>query len=163
MPYLRSRISALTVVLLLTSTGLASAQVDRGTITGTVTDSTGGIVAKASVKAVHVATNFERTVTTSDQGTYTIPQLQVGFYVVIVTATGFQTTTFENVEVTAGGTARVDGTLAVGGLQDAVTVSGESKQIRPTASRSRRRSAANSSRTCRSSSGDSCDRRSTSA
>jgi hypothetical protein len=35
MPYLRSRISALTVVLLLTSTGLASAQVDRGTITGT--------------------------------------------------------------------------------------------------------------------------------
>jgi Carboxypeptidase regulatory-like domain len=129
MPYLRSRISALTVVLLLTSTGLASAQVDRGTITGTVTDSTGGIVAKASVKAVHVATNFERTVTTSDQGTYTIPQLQVGFYVVIVTATGFQTTTFENVEVTAGGTARVDGTLAVGGLQDAVTVSGESKQI----------------------------------
>ena len=66
------------------------AQVDRGTLTGTVTDSSGGLVPGATVKAVHVATNFERTVTTSDQGSYTIPQLPVGGYVVIITADGFQ-------------------------------------------------------------------------
>ena len=78
---------------------------------------------------MHVATNFERVVTTSAEGTYTIPQLNVGAYVVIITASGFQTMTLENIEVTAGGSVRVDGTLALGGLQDAVTVSAESKQI----------------------------------
>ena len=62
-------------------------------------------------------------------GAYTIPQLPVGAYVVIITANGFQTTTLDNIEVTAGSTVRVDGTLAVGGLQDAVTVSAEARQI----------------------------------
>jgi hypothetical protein len=131
MPRLPTRISitGLAIVLFLSAASSAAAQADRGTITGTVTDSSGGVVANASVKAVHVATNFERTVTTSDQGTYTIPQLQVGAYVVVVTAKGFGTKTVENIELTAGGTARVDETLAVGGLADAVTVSGENKQI----------------------------------
>src|SRR4029450_13352277 len=39
------------------------------------------------------------------------------------------TATHENIEVPSGATVRVDGTLAVGGLQDAVTVSADSKQI----------------------------------
>ena len=62
------------------------AQADRGTITGQVTDQSAAIIPGASVKAVHVATNFERSVTTSKEGTYTIPQLPVGGYIVIVTA-----------------------------------------------------------------------------
>jgi hypothetical protein len=98
----------------------AAAQTDRGIITGVVVDSSGGLVAGASVKAIHVGTNFERTVTTSPQGAYTIPQLPVGGYVVTITAAGFTTTTLENIEVTAGSTVRVDGALTVGGLQDAV-------------------------------------------
>ena len=118
-----------TLAIVVGAPGAALAQGDRGTITGTVVDTSGGVVANASVKALHVATNFERVVTTSPQGTYAIPQLNVGAYVVIITASGFQTTTLENIEVTAGGSVRVDGTLALGGLQDAVTVSAESKQI----------------------------------
>ena len=62
------------------------AQADRGTITGEVTDQSAAVIRGATVKAVHVATNFERQVTTSDEGSYTIPQLPVGGYVVIVTA-----------------------------------------------------------------------------
>ena len=107
----------------------AYAQTDRGTITGQVTDQSAAIIGGATVKAVHVATNFERQVTTSNEGTYTIPQLPVGGYVVVVTAQNFQTTTLENIEVTAGSTVRVDAQLAIGGLQDAVTVTAESKQI----------------------------------
>jgi hypothetical protein len=115
--------------LCLASAALATAQTDRGAITGTVSDSSGAVVPGVSVKAVHVATNFERTVTTSHEGSYTIPQLPVGAYVVILTATGFQTTTLENIEVTAGSSVRVDGKLALGALQDAVTVSAEARQI----------------------------------
>ena len=120
---------ALILAVVIAAAVPARAQTDRGTITGVVVDSSGGLVAGASVKAVHIGTNFERAVATSPQGTYTIPQLPVGVYVVVITATGFRTTTLENIEVTAGGSVRVDGTLAVGGLQDAVTVTADSRQI----------------------------------
>jgi Carboxypeptidase regulatory-like domain/TonB dependent receptor len=107
----------------------ASAQTDRGTLTGQVTDQSAAIIPGATVKAVHVATNFERQVTSSSEGSYTITQLPVGGYVVIVTVPNFQTTTIENIEVTAGSTVRVDAQLAVGGLLDAVTVTAEGRQI----------------------------------
>ena len=123
------RAGILAVASLLTLSQSAYAQADRGTITGQVTDQSGAIITGASVKAVHVATNFERTVTTSKEGSYTIPQLPVGGYVVIVTATNFQTTTLENIEVTAGGTVRVDAQLAIGGVKDAVTVASDARQI----------------------------------
>ena len=117
------------VVVCLCFAAAATAQTDRGTLTGTVLDSSGAVVPGATVKAVHVATNFERTVTTSADGAYAIPQLPVGAYVMVITANGFQTTTLENIELTAGATLRVDGTLAIGGLKDAVTVSADARQI----------------------------------
>ena len=107
------RAGILAAVSIFTLAESAYAQADRGTITGQVTDQSAAIISGASVKAVHVATNFERTVTTSKEGSYTIPQLPVGGYVVIVTAANFQTTTLENIEVTAGGTVRVDAQLAI--------------------------------------------------
>lgn len=122
------RIGTLALAVLAIATAV-NAQTDRGTITGQVTDQQSAIIPNATVKAVHIATNFERQVTTSHEGSYTIPQLPVGGYVIIVTVANFQTTTIENVEVTAGSTIRVDAQLAVGGLLDAVTVTGEIQQI----------------------------------
>src|SRR5687767_979601 len=57
----RISITGLAIVLFLNTASSAAAQADRGTITATVTDSSGAVVASASVKAIHVATNFERT------------------------------------------------------------------------------------------------------
>src|SRR5258708_4655719 len=130
MPLVRPlRAGLLAVLSLFALTAAAHAQADRGTITGQVTDQSAAVIGGASVKAVHVATNFERQVTTSNEGSDTIPQLPVGGYVVIVTAKNFQTTTLDNILVTAGGTVRVDARLAVGGLQDAVTVLSDARQI----------------------------------
>ena len=109
--------------------GPALAQGDRGTIIGQITDQSAAVISGATVKAVHVATNFEREAATSGEGSYTIPQLPVGSYVVIVTAANFQTTTLENIEVRAGSTVRVDAQLAVGGLQDSVTVNADARVI----------------------------------
>ncbi len=117
------------VVSLFAIAAALHAQTDRGTLTGQVTDQSAAMIPNATVKAIHVATNFERQVTTSNEGSYTIPQLPVGGYVVIVTVAKFQTTTIENIELTAGSTVRVDAQLAVAGLMDAVTVSGELRQI----------------------------------
>ena len=123
------RVGILAAVSLFAMAAAAYAQTDRGTITGQVTDQSAAIITGASVKAVHVATNFERQVKTSNEGSYTIPQLPVGGYVVIVTAGNFQTTTLENIVVTAGGTVRVDAQLRVGGLEDSVTVMSDARQI----------------------------------
>ncbi|MEO7275131.1 MAG: carboxypeptidase-like regulatory domain-containing protein [Vicinamibacterales bacterium] len=126
----RSLVTSILVLACLAAAVPATyAQNDRGMITGQVTDQSGAIITGATVKGVHVATNFARTVTTSREGSYTIPQLPVGGYVVVVTAVNFQTTTLDNVEVTAGSTVRVDARLAIGGLQDSVTVASDSRQI----------------------------------
>ena len=131
MPRLPTRISitGLAIVLFLSAASSAAAQADRGTITGTVTDSTGGVVANASVKAIHVATNFERTV--DDVGPGRLHHSAAPGRRLRRRRHGERVWNEDGREhrATAGGTARVDETLAVGGLKDAVTVSAEAKQI----------------------------------
>src|SRR5260221_12917091 len=84
------------VVSLFAIAAALHAQTDRGTLTGQVTDQSAAMIPNATVKAIHVATNFERQVTTSNEGSYTIPQLPAGGYVVIVTVAKLPTTTNEN-------------------------------------------------------------------
>ena len=67
------RAGMLSLVSLLSIAIPAYAQTDRGTITGQVIDQSAALITGASVKAIHVATNFEREVTTSNEGSYTIP------------------------------------------------------------------------------------------
>jgi hypothetical protein len=66
---------------LLLSANLHS-QVDRGSLTGTVMDSSGLVVPGASVSAAQDATGLRQTTTTSNSGTYAIPELPVGIYTV---------------------------------------------------------------------------------
>ena len=65
------RATVLVVYLSCLVAASAHAQTDRGTITGQVTDQQAAIIPNAAVKAIHVATNFERQVTTSSEGSYT--------------------------------------------------------------------------------------------
>src|SRR5215469_16301931 len=69
---------------------LAFGQGDRGTITGTVMDPTGAVIAGARVTAQNVEThNVLETVTTAT-GNYTLPQVPVGAWDVVVAAAGFK-------------------------------------------------------------------------
>ena len=67
----------------------AFAQGITGSITGTVTDPSGALVAGATVTARNLATNFMRKVTTSAVGTYTITELLPGQYSVRVDKTAY--------------------------------------------------------------------------
>src|SRR6266849_1638191 len=78
------------VLFVLVSAGTALCQSDRGTIAGTVEDSTGGIVANAQVVAKSVDTSSEYTATTGPTGGYRMPEVKVGIYNVTVTASGFK-------------------------------------------------------------------------
>src|SRR5437762_3589983 len=66
------------------------AQSDRGTITGTVVDATGAVVANAAVEARNTETGAAYPVAASGTGNYTIPQLPAGTYELEVTVPGFK-------------------------------------------------------------------------
>jgi hypothetical protein len=76
-------------VSLIVASAALLAQSDRGSITGTVSDQAGAVVASASVEARNTETGAMYPVATSATGNYTIPELPAGTYEVSVTSAGF--------------------------------------------------------------------------
>src|SRR5580704_13334260 len=95
-----------------------------GSITGVVTDSSGGIVVNAAVTVVNSQTNASRTATTNASGNYAFPALLPGTYDVKVEAQGFQAEVRNGVQLQVQQEARLDFQLKVGSLTEAVQVTG---------------------------------------
>src|SRR5208283_3123331 len=95
----RIALGSIFVVLI---TALAGGQTIRGAISGTVTDPAGGVVPNAQVTATDTATATEHKTTTTTDGAFVFQDLPLGTYKVTVIASGFATTTTDNVPVTAG-------------------------------------------------------------
>ena len=104
------------------ATASATAQTEKGSIVGTVTDSNGGAVANATVAVRNVAKNTSLTFTTNSEGNYNVPFLDPGNYEVIVTASGFARSLVSGVVVSVGGTQSVNVTLKVGEVTETVEV-----------------------------------------
>jgi Carboxypeptidase regulatory-like domain len=100
----------------------ATGQINTGKVTGIVTDSAGAVVPGAKASAVNEQTGVSTTVRTLDTGSYLINFLIPGQYTVEIEAQGFGRTLERGVEVTAGGTARIDFSLHIGQLQQSVEV-----------------------------------------
>ena len=119
--------------LLLTAAALVlpgTALAQTGAIAGEVTDGTGGVLPGVTVTATSPAAGAARTVVTDGQGLYTLTALDApGVYVVEFTLPGFSTVRREGVEVTTGFTANIDTQMAVGGVEETVTVTGASPNI----------------------------------
>src|SRR5216684_1526292 len=78
-------------IFVLVTAGTALSQSDRGSIAGTVLDSSGGIVANANVTATDTATSATYSATTGPTGGYRLYDLRVSVYRVSVSAPGFKT------------------------------------------------------------------------
>jgi hypothetical protein len=89
------------------------AQVDTGTIAGTVTDPTGAVVPNVTVNARNVGTNATRTAATTSNGVYVFSGMPAARYEISVRAPGFNAYQ-QQVETTVGGTVTVDARLTVG-------------------------------------------------
>ena len=98
------------------------AQVDRATLSGTVSDASGAKVAGAKVSVGSVATGFTRGVRASNAGAYQIPGLPVGSYTVSVAQEGFNTAKFEAVVLAVGQSRTLDVQLTVGAVSSAIEV-----------------------------------------
>ena len=110
------------LIVLSASAPLARAQQTLGAITGTVTDSTGGVVPNTTVTLVNDQTTLTRTQQTNDGGAYDFVNLAIGTYTLTFTHTGFQTQKIPSITVQGDRTATVNTTLKVGEVGSTVTV-----------------------------------------
>src|SRR3712207_4766986 len=95
----------LAVVLTLAATSLA--QTSRGTVSGTVVDPNGAVIAGASVTLTNDETSVSRTTVTNDEGVYRFDAVDLGSYTVKITAANFGEVTKTNVQVQANQIAEV--------------------------------------------------------
>jgi hypothetical protein len=107
----------------------AFAQVDTGTIAGSVRDSSGAGLASASVTFVDVATNATTKAQVDPSGNYVSPPLRPGSYKVTAEAAGFKTQTRSTITVQVQDRLRLDFDMTVGSVSESVVVTAEIPSI----------------------------------
>jgi hypothetical protein len=107
------------------------AQSDRGTITGTIADPTGAVIANASIEAKNVATDAIYPAASSNTGNYTIGQLPAGEYQIEVAAPGFKKFVRGGLVVEVAGTIRVDAKMEIGAATESVTITEAASLLKP--------------------------------
>ena len=93
-----------------------------GSISGIVTDSTGAVVAGASVTAINTQTGVKTTVNTDSKGFYGLPALDVGSYDLEISQTGFKTYRQTGLVIDANSALKADATLTVGTTTEKIEV-----------------------------------------
>lgn len=125
---MRKRISLFTLflVVLLACPPQLPAQQETATITGDVKDASGAVVPKATITVTNTETNISINSETNDEGSYTIPSLRPGAYLVAVEKSGFKKTVRSGITLQINQVARIDVNLEVGGLgSEVVMVTGD--------------------------------------
>jgi hypothetical protein len=118
-----SLLRILSFTLLFAFSGLAAhGQSDRGTIAGTVEDSSGGVITDAQVTVKGTETSSEYSAVSGPTGGFRIPEVKIGIYTVTVKANGFKTEEKTGVQVQVNTVATVDFSLTIGDVKDTLTV-----------------------------------------
>lgn len=108
-------------IVVLTAISGIFAQSNTGRIVGTVSDAS-GVIAGATIVVTDNKTNRERTVVSSNDGTFTVPQLEFGTYTVRVTSAGRKAFTAQDVKIDVGREYSLDILLEVGDVNAEVTI-----------------------------------------
>ena len=110
----------LAVVAMLTS---AHGQTTTGSIIGTITDQSGGVIPSATVTATDMKTGITHTAQTNDSGNYVFPSLPPGDYAVATDSSSFAKQTKTGVHVDVNQSAQANFQMSVGNTAETVTVS----------------------------------------
>jgi hypothetical protein len=108
----------------------AAAQTDRGTITGTVSDTTDAVIPGASIVATNTQTTARYETISTETGNYTLTQMPSGTYELTVELPGFRKYVRQGISVLAATTLRIDVALEVGAASDEVTVTADAPLLR---------------------------------
>src|SRR5216684_7342186 len=122
--------AGLTLFVLFLS-GLSSAQ-STGTVTGTVTDQSGAVVAKAKITLKNEATGDTRETTSNESGYFSFGTVNPGTYAVKVSAANFKSLERKGLSVLPGDVRDVrDLALQVGTSSDVIEVTGVADEVAP--------------------------------
>ena len=124
------RRSTASLVLAVVLAAHVRAQVGAGEITGVVRDQAGAVVAGATITVTEVNTNRRRVAVSTADGVYTAAGLAPGDYRVDVELSGFKPVRRGAIRVSTGEKARIDFTLAVGGVREQVAVTAAAPALR---------------------------------
>ena len=108
--------------LLLIQGRSAFGQVDEGSITGTVLDSSGAVIPNAKVTLVNTDQGITLEIKSNSTGGYTFSPVKQGNYTITVTAQGFSKTTQKNVHVDVAQVLQVNVSLKLGAATETVEV-----------------------------------------
>ena len=117
-------VCGLFIVALAVAVAPAGAQEFRGSIVGTVTDQSSGVLPGVTVTVTNTATGVSQNVVTNTEGSYQVRYLISGTYSVIAELSGFKKVVREGNQVRVGDVTRVDIALEAGGVQETITVVG---------------------------------------
>jgi hypothetical protein len=110
------------LVVLIVLTAPASAQISTAEINGRVSDTSGAVLPGATVTMTQTATGLTRNTVTDASGLYLISNLPTGPYRLEISLQGFKTYVQTGLVLQVGATPTVNATLALGSLEEAVTV-----------------------------------------
>jgi Carboxypeptidase regulatory-like domain len=116
---------SLVLIALSWSSWFCFAQLDRGTISGIVTDPSGSTISGATVTVTNSATGTQNSTVTTGSGAYTVPELAAGVYAVTVDVPGFTRLIRNGITVSVGQTASVPLQLQMGQATASVTVTAD--------------------------------------
>ncbi len=114
-----------TALLVGMTLGMAYAQLDRGTLTGTVTDTSGAAIPGVRIVVQNVATGAQYPTQANETGQYRLPNLPNGSYQLTFEAPAFKKLVRRGIELGATQVVRVDVTLEVGSVSESVEVTAE--------------------------------------
>jgi hypothetical protein len=120
------------LVLVVLSHSTAGAQTPLGRVAGTVLDESGAVLPGATVTLTNVGTAQTQTTTTTEVGAFVFPQVPVGTYQLDVTLPGFKGAEYTDVIVTVGQEYSLTARLALGQVEEVVTVSAGASLVRTT-------------------------------
>src|SRR5437870_3817674 len=123
------RILLCLITILVLSTVTALAQLSTASLNGVVRDSTGAVVAKASVTLRNSDTGVERNTITNDAGTYVFSDINPGRYTLKVTAPSFSTKQVSAFVLAVNQTATIDIALVAGAQTEVVSVEAVTEQL----------------------------------
>jgi len=115
-----------TAAMLLAASSLFGQTSGAGTITGTITDPSGGVVPAASVAVKNTATDAERTLSTNEAGIFVAQFLQPGSYQITVSKPGFTKVVRTGLTLQVGQTLAVNLPMQVQSTSEVLTVTGDS-------------------------------------
>ena len=110
------------LTLLIGVAGTVFAQADSATLSGTVTDPSGAIIANAAVEATNPDTNITQATRTNSVGLYSFPRLAPGRYRISVKSTGFKEFVETDLGLHVGDTVSLNFKMELGSSSESVSV-----------------------------------------